>query len=129
MRDDGAAAIATRIVRDNAVLQCCCAAVKDTASRISGNCAVIHCQVPRTIDDGATASVAPSGTAVSAIPADGAVVQRDCAAEDVERAANTHAAGDASAARGTGDIAGESTVVNHHQRALVVDAAAKSRAG
>ena len=125
MRCDGAATIATRIVRDNAVLQRRCAAVNDTASRISANCAVIHCQVPRTIDDGATRSAAHSGTAVSAIPADGAVVQRRCAA-GVERAANAHLAGDAGAAGGTDAIAGESTVVYHHERALVVDAAANS---
>jgi hypothetical protein len=35
MRGDGAATICARIVRDNAVLQRRCAAVKDTASRIS----------------------------------------------------------------------------------------------
>ena len=129
MRRDGAATICVRIVCDNAVLQRRCAVVKDTASRISANGAVIHCQVPRTIDDGATRSAAHSGTAISAIPGDGAVVQRHCAAEGVEGAANTHPAGDARTARGTGAIAGESTVFNYHQRASVVDAAAKSRAG
>ena len=129
MRRDGAATICVRIVCDNAVLQRRCAVVKDTASRISANGAVIHCQVPRTIDDGATRSGAHSGTAISAIPGDGAVVQRHCAAEGVEGAANTHPAGDARTARGTGAIAGESTVFNYHQRASVVDAAAKSRAG
>ena len=92
MRRDGAATICVRIVCDNAVLQRRCAVVKDTASRISANGAVIHCQVPRTIDDGATRSAAHSGTAISAIPGDGAVVQRHCAAEGVEGAANTHPA-------------------------------------
>ena len=129
MRRDGAATICVRIVCDNAVLQRRCAVVKDTASRISANGAVIHCQAPRTIDDGATRSAAYSGTAVSGTTADGAVVQRHCAAEGVEGAANTHPAGDARTARGTGAIAGESTVFNYHQRASVVDAAAKSRAG
>src|SRR5207244_9875766 len=71
MRRDGAATICVRIVCDNAVLQRRCAVVKDTASRISANGAVIHCQVPRTIDDGATRSAAHSGTAISAIPGDG----------------------------------------------------------
>ena len=47
----------------------------------------------------------------------------------VQCATNTHLAGDAGAARRTGAIAGESTIPNHHQRAPVVDAAAKSRAG
>ncbi len=129
MRGDDAATISTRIVRENAVLQRRCAAVKDTASRvISANGAVIHCQVPRTIDDGATRSAAHSGTAVSDIRGDGAVVQRHCAADGVECTANTDRARDAGAARGIGDIAGESTVFNHQQRAPVVDAAAKSRA-
>jgi hypothetical protein len=62
------------------------------------NGAVIHCQIPRTIDDGATRSAAHSGTAVSATPADGVVVQRHCAAERIERTANTHLAMDAGAA-------------------------------
>ena len=134
VRRDGAATICARIVRDNAVLQRRCAAVKDTASRVSANGAVINCQFSRTIfsrtiDDGATHSAAHSRTAVSSTPADGAVVQRHCAAEGGEGAANTDLAVEARTARGTGAIAGKCTVFNHHQRASVVDAAAKSQAG
>ena len=67
MRRDGAATICVRIVCDNAVLQRRCAVVKDTASRISANGAVIHCQAPRTIDDGATRSAIVNGSGSLAI--------------------------------------------------------------
>ena len=125
-RRDGAATIFARIVRDNAVLQGRSAAVRDAASRISANCAVIHRQV-RTIGDGATWGSAHSGTG-GVIPFDGAVVQRYCAGDAVNGAA-THPAGEGSRATPyTGTVAGESTVLNHQQRAAVVDAAAKSEA-
>ena len=114
VRRDGADTIFARIIRDNAVLQLRDAAVKDTASRISANGAVIHCQVPRTNGYGATRSAAHSGTAGSITRADGAVVQRDCTSEGVERAATTHLTIDACAARGTGAIAGKSAVFYHH---------------
>ena len=133
MRSDGAGTIYAGVVVDDAVLERCCsafkdAAIKDAASRISANGAVIHCEGSKTNDDSAPRATARSRTAVSAIPCDGAVVQRHCGAESVECAANTHPAVDGRNARSTGAITGESTVFNH-QRASVVDAAAKSRAG
>ena len=129
VRSDGTATICARVVRDDAVLQHRRATVKDAAGRISANSAVIHCQVPRTIDDGATDSAAHSGTAVSTIPAYGAVGERDCPPDGIKGAPNTHPARDGGAARGTRALGDESTVSNRHQRTSVVDATAQSRAG
>lgn len=113
MRGDGAATIFARIVRDNAVLQGSSAAVRDAASRISANSAVIHCQVSRT-GDGATWGSARSGTG-GVISFDGAVVQRYCATAADDGAA-THMAVDAGkkmAKRYAGTVAHESAVLNH----------------
>ena len=129
MRSDRATTIFAGVVSYNAVLEGGCAAVNNPASRISANRAVIQCQIPGAIDDGTAHSTACSGTAVSAIPGNGAVVQRPCADGSIQRAADTHRAGDAGAARRTGAVAGESTVLSRHHRASVIDAAAKSRAG
>jgi len=125
IRGHCAGAVASRIIRNNAVLQRRCAAVNDTVSKISANGAAIHSQGPR---DDATRVAARFQTAVGAISGDGAVVQRQCAAGGVECPANTHLAGGATAACSADAIAGESTVLNHQQRAHVVDATAKSRA-
>ena len=125
IRGHCAGAVASRIIRNNAVLQRRCAAVNDTVSKISANGAAIHSQGPR---DDATRVAARFQTAVGAISGDGAVVQRHYAAQIAEECApNTHLAGGAAAACGADAIAGESTVANHY-RAPVVDAAAKSRA-
>lgn len=129
MRSDGAVTIYGSVVVDYAVLERGCSAINDAASRISADGAVIHCEGPRAIDDSTTRARACSRTAVGAIPCDGAIVQRHGAAKGVERATLTHLAGKPGAARSVCDIGVESAVLNHHQRALVVDAAPKSRAG
>ena len=129
MRSDGAATIYTSVVVDDAVLERRCSAINDAASRISANGAVIHCDGSKTIDDSATRAATRSRTAVSAIPCDGAVVQRHCCTDGLECAANTHPTADTGAACGVGAIPRQSTVFNYHLRTLVVDATAKSRTG
>jgi len=90
MRSDGAVTIYASVVVDDAVLERRCSAINDAASRISADSAVIHCEDPRTIDDSATRATARSRTAIGAIPCDGAIVQRHCAAQGVERTTLTH---------------------------------------
>jgi hypothetical protein len=76
MRSDGAATIYASVVVDDAVLERRCSVIYEAAIRISANGAASHCEGSKTINDSATRATARSRTAVSGIPCDGAIVQR-----------------------------------------------------